>query len=57
MNDFNNTQSAAQEQMKQVGRQAAGALNRHKKPLIIIVIILAALALLWSECFFVVNER
>ena len=57
MNDFNNTQSAAQEQMKQVGRQAASALNRHKKPLIIIVIILAALALLWSECFFVVNER
>lgn len=30
MNDFNNTQSAAQEQMKQVGRQAASALNRHK---------------------------
>ena len=57
MNDFNNTQSAAEEQMKQVGRQAASALNRHKKPLIIIVIILAALALLWSECFFVVNER
>ena len=57
MNDFNNTQSAAQEQMKQVGRQAASALNRHKKPLIIIVIILAALALLWSECFFVVNEK
>ncbi len=57
MNDFNNMQSAAQEQMKQVGRQAASALNRHKKPLIIIVIILAALALLWSECFFVVNER
>lgn len=57
MNDFNNTQSAAQEQMKQVGRQAAGALNRHKKPLIIIAVILAALALLWSECFFVVNER
>ena len=57
MNDFNNTQSAAQEQMKQVGRQAASALNRHKKPLIIIAVILAALALLWSECFFVVNER
>ena len=38
-------------------RQAAGALNRHKKPLIIIAVILAALALLWSECFFVVNER
>lgn len=57
MNDFNNTQSAAEEQMKQVGRQAASALNRHKKPLIIIAVILAALALLWSECFFVVNER
>ena len=57
MNDFNNMQSEAQEQMKQVGRQAASALNRHKKPLIIIVIILAALALLWSECFFVVNEK
>ena len=57
MNDFNNTQSAAQEQMKQVGRQAASALNRHKKPLIIIAVILAALALLWSECFFVVNEK
>ena len=57
MNDFNNMQSTAEEQMKQVGRQAASALNRHKKPLIIIVIILAALALLWSECFFVVNEK
>ena len=57
MNDFNNTQSATEEQMKQVGRQAASALNRHKKPLIIIAVILAALALLWSECFFVVNER
>ena len=57
MNDFNNTQSTAEEQMKQVGRQAASALNRHKKPLIIIAVILAALALLWSECFFVVNER
>ena len=57
MNDFNNMQSTAEEQMKQVGRQAASALNRHKKPLIIIVVILAALALLWSECFFVVNER
>ena len=57
MNDFNNTQSAAEEQMKQVGRQAASALNRHKKPLIIIAVILSALALLWSECFFVVNER
>ena len=57
MNDFNNTQSAAEEQMKQVGRQAASALNRHKKPLIIIAVILAALALLWSECFFVVNEK
>ena len=57
MNDFNNMQSAAEEQMKQVGRQAASALNRHKKPLIIIVVILAALALLWSECFFVVNEK
>ena len=57
MNDFNNTQSAAEEQMKQVGRQAASALNRHKKPLIIIAVILAAMALLWSECFFVVNER
>lgn len=57
MNDFNNMQSTAEEQMKQVGRQAASALNRHKKPLIVIVIILAALALLWSECFFVVNEK
>ncbi len=57
MNDFNNMQSTAEEQMKQVGRQAASALNRHKKPLIIIAVILAALALLWSECFFVVNER
>ena len=57
MNDFNNTQSASQEQMKQVGRQAAGALNRHKKPLIIIVVILSLLALLWNECFFVVNEK
>ena len=57
MNDFNNMQSTAEELMKQVGRQAASALNRHKKPLIIIVIILAALALLWSECFFVVNEK
>ena len=57
MNDFNNTQSAAEEQMKQVGRQAASVLNRHKKPLIIIAVILAALALLWSECFFVVNEK
>ena len=53
MNDFNKTQSAAEEQMKQV----ANTLNRHKKPLIIIAVILAALALLWSECFFVVNER
>lgn len=57
MNDFNNMQSAAEEQIKQAGRQAAGVLNRHKKPLIIIVIILAALALLWNECFFVVSER
>ena len=57
MNDFNNMQSTAEEQMKQVGRQAASALNRHKKPLIIIAVILAALALLWSECFFVVNEK
>ena len=28
MNDFNNMQSTAEEQMKQVGRQAASALNR-----------------------------
>lgn len=59
MNDFNTpnqAQSPSQEQVKQYGRQAAGMLNRHKKPLIIFVIILVALGILWSECFFIVNE-
>lgn len=57
MNNYNNVSSAAEEQMKQMGQKAAGLLNKHRKPLIILLLILVALALLWSECFFVVNER
>ena len=57
MNNYDMNKSAAEQQMKQMSRQAAGMLNRHKKPLIIIGIVLIVLVAVWSEFFFVVNER
>lgn len=57
MNNYDMNKSAAEQQMKQMSRQAADMLNRRKKPLIIIGIVLIVLVAVWSEFFFVVNER